>query len=176
MCDLCPNLPELYKLSDFDNLVSFENEMYSIFIDNLVEDNLFLQRKKVSVKKYPMVFNRYQSFDHIVTKDYQNDGQRQPDIKRLERVHWIKEFIFLANNDFDICQNCNLFNIECSGFLSWEEPYRNNKRLYIFLEIEKYVVILEERKNYYLLITAFYIYYDNQIRKMKDKAKRAYNK
>jgi len=37
----------------------------------------------------------------------------------------------------------------------------------IFFEDERYLVILEERANYMLLITAYYLEYDNALEKQK---------
>ena len=39
----------------------------------------------------------------------------------------------------------------------WSQPYKNTVRIKILLYEEKYLVILEKRKDYYLLITAYYV-------------------
>lgn len=47
----------------------------------------------------------------------------------------------------------------------WREPYKSKIRVHILLEEERFIVILEERKGYFLLITAFYLNYDNSLEK-----------
>ena len=45
----------------------------------------------------------------------------------------------------------------------WEKPYKNNQRIHLLFEEERYIVVLERRENYVLLITAFYIEYDHTL-------------
>lgn len=45
---------------------------------------------------------------------------------------------------------------ECTGIKLWDKPDKNTHRTHILLEEEKYIVVLEKRPDYCLLITAYY--------------------
>ena len=60
----------------------------------------------------------------------------------------------------DHTQLCNQ-----SCFLVYERPYKSNTRICLLNPVDRYFIVLEERKNYYLLVTAFYIDYDNVLEK-----------
>jgi len=48
---------------------------------------------------------------------------------------------------------------ECGGILIWKKEFEKNGnfRYYLLFPEKEYLVILEERKEYYLLITGFYV-------------------
>jgi hypothetical protein len=54
----------------------------------------------------------------------------------------------------------------CDGIKVWEEDYKTNQRIYLLLEEERYIVIIERRETYCLLITAYYLDYDHSLRKL----------
>ena len=60
-------------------------------------------------------------------------------------------------------ENCS--NIECDGIKIWEEPYKMYSRVHFLFEEERYLLILEKRETYNLLITAYYLEYDNALEK-----------
>ena len=76
----------------------------------------------------------------------------------MRRMWWIRAFIENYNCDSSLCE-------ECDGVKVWREPFKSRTRVHILLEEERYVVILEEREKYFLLITAFYLDYDNALQK-----------
>lgn len=51
------------------------------------------------------------------------------------------------------------------GVKVWSEPYKGNSRVHILMEEEKYIVVLEQRKSYNLLITAFYFDHEHMLEK-----------
>ncbi len=59
-------------------------------------------------------------------------------------------------------ETCHLEN---DGIKVWEKPYKNNQRIHLLFEEERYIVVLERRENYVLLITAFYIEQDHTLEK-----------
>lgn len=74
-----------------------------------------------------------------------------------ERIRWVRKFI--ENNR----SHCEL--IDCSGIKMWNKPFKNTHRTHILLEEERYIVVLEKRDTYYLLITAHYLDIDHSLRK-----------
>ncbi|MCH5258752.1 MAG: AAA family ATPase [Lachnospiraceae bacterium] len=51
------------------------------------------------------------------------------------------------------------------GVEVWREPYKSNSRVHILPEEERYMVVVECRKDYCLLITAFYFEHDHSLNK-----------
>jgi len=96
-----------------------------------------------------MELNKEEGFYHVTCQDYNNDGDRVPDLRRCERIRWVRKFIenYQCNKE-----TCTI----CSGVKVWDEPYKNTFRTHILLEEEKYMVVIEKRHNYCLLITAYY--------------------
>ena len=82
-------------------------------------------------------------FNHLTRKmENKEDRHREYDIKRSERLHWIKYHID-ENKSEDML------------YFSVNEP--NGFRTYIYDEIEKYVIVLEPLRNQtaYYLLTAY---------------------
>ena len=94
----------------------------------------------------------------MTCRDYQKTGERVPDFRRCERIRWVKAFIENYNCDSSQCG-------ECDGVKVWSEPYRNTTRVHILLEEERYIVVIERRNTYCLLVTAFFLEYEPSLRK-----------
>lgn len=128
---------------------TYYDEIYQVFVNDFLIKELTYNGKKVQIKKYPLVGKKEQSFFHITTIDDKNGDVRIPDFRRCERIKWVREFIehYFCNKE---CHNC-------LGIHNWIQPFKNRFRTYICNKSKKFLVVLEERSNYYLLITAFYI-------------------
>lgn len=84
--------------------------------------------------------------------------ERNPDLRRCERIRWVRAFIENYNCDPKLCE-------DCEGVKVWCETYKGKKRIHFLLVEEKYMVVIEKRPKYYQLITAFYFDYDNALEK-----------
>lgn len=155
-------LPELVNLEP-DNWELTSNCLYYIFKEDLVINKPSFKGVPVNIRKFPYDDNKEEAYYHITCKDYIGDNNRVPDFRRCERIRWVRAFI----ENWNQCNNCDLS--ECEGLKIWEEPYKNKIRVNILLKEQKYVVILEKRKNFYLLITAFYLDYEHALKKKLDK-------
>lgn len=144
-------LPGLECLDDYGNdWASYERELYEIFKNDFIDSYPNYRDTRVSVKHYPIEYGKEEAFFHITCKDYAGGGERIPDLRRCERIRWIRAFIENYDCDPSKCQ-------DCEGVKVWREPYKRKTRIHMLLEEERYMVILEERRTYYLLITAFYL-------------------
>lgn len=166
MCQFkCKWLSEINTCSDLSNWKAYQDELYGIYRKMFIENVMFFDGKPIKVKVYPM-FEKYEtSFIHLICKQENinsiDPNDREPDLRRAERLHWIKEII----EKYPCLEKC----IECEGLLLYKEYYKNRVRVKIFFPKERYIIILEDRCNYYLLITAFYIeetYEDKVIQKI----------
>ena len=148
-------LPKLEPYQCGKEWIEYSYYLYSIFEHDFIKTNPKLDKKKVQVRKYPMYNNKYEAYFHLTCKDYKiGTGERSPDLKRCERIRWPKAFI---NNFFD------------RDLLVWKMPYKSVFGIILMSKSKRHIVILEERNDYYLLITAFY--YDHQhsyIKKLKE--------
>ena len=105
-------------------------------------------------------YGKEEAFFHITCQDYNKDNERVPDFRRCERIKWVKQFIEAADTNS---------NDEFEGISYelkiWTENYKINLRYHIMCEELRFMVVLEERERYCLLITAFYFDHDHTLKK-----------
>jgi len=92
-----------------------------------------------------------------MTHKGQDEINRIPDLRRCERIRWTKPSI----------EKCDRWHLKV-----WPQRRRGENRICIWLEVEDdldYCVILNWRKGYLLLWTAFVLEYKNQkLKKQKE--------
>ena len=154
----CEQLPSLVICNNWAEFQNYDNILYQIFKRDFIDSKPIFENKEVLIRRHPLVDEREQTFFHITSKDYKENEERCPDPRRCERIAWVRKFI---ENDFCL-ENCD----RCDGIKVWEENYKTNQRIYLLLEEERFIVIIERRKTYCLLVTAYYLYYDHSLRKL----------
>lgn len=152
-------IPEIERLDDYgNNWTVYESVLYSIFKADFIDSHPSYKNIRVNIKHYPIEYGKEEAFFHTTCKNYIGGSDRIPDLRRCERIRWIRAFIEEYDCDASKCDDCN-------GVKVWNEPYKSKTRVHFLLEEERYMVILEKRDGYYLLITAFYLDYDNALAK-----------
>lgn len=152
-------VPKLERFEDYNNdWTVYETELYNIFKHDFIDSSPTYKKVKVNVKHYPKYFGKEEAFFHITCKNYMDLHERAPDLRRCERIRWVRAFIENYDCDSTKCE-------ECEGVKIWSEPYKGKNRIHLLLEEERYIVVLEKRDSYYLLITAFYLDYEHSLRK-----------
>lgn len=154
----CNELPELIVCENWSKFDEYDELLYQIFKHDFIDSKPLYEDKEVIIRKHPLVNDKEQTYFHITSKDYNQNEERYPDPRRCERIKWVRTFI---ENDFCI-DSCNL----CDGLKVWEEPYKTNQRIYLLFEEERYIVIIERRETYCLLITAYYLDYEHSLNKL----------
>ncbi len=159
----CNQLPSLVVCENWAKFDDYDNIIYQIFKRDFIDSSPTYENKKVVIRRHPLVGDKEQTFFHVTSKDYDynKSEDRCPDPRRCERIKWIRKFI---ENDFCL-DDCS----ECDGIKVWEEPYKTNERIYLLLEEENYIVIIERRETYFLLITAYYLEHSHSLRKLLKK-------
>lgn len=145
------NFPELIHFEEYNGDFSkYLKAVYSVFHRDFIHSPPNFEGSPVSVRKYPEVEGMHRTFYHI-THQGEDENNRQPDFRRMERIRYPK-FVIDQNKHEDI--------------LIWKNTRGSDKRTVLYNESENYIVILAERKDYYLFITAYYIETEHRKRKM----------
>ncbi len=152
-------LPEQEMWEDYENdWMKYQEALYQIFKADFIKTRPVFEGKQVNIRKHSIEYGKEEAFFHVTCQDYLKNGERVPDFRRCERIRWIRAFI--ENYDCDSSQ-CE----KCEGIKVWSEPYKNTTRVHMLFEEERYMVVVERRDSYCLLVTAFYFEQDHSLRK-----------
>lgn len=154
----CPWLPDLVLYEDLSAWQEYEKILYSIFSSDFIKSRPYYKGKPVFIRKHPIEQGKEEAFFHVTCQDYDKNGNRLPDLRRCERIRWVRSFIENYDCDPTKCPSCD-------GVKVWQEPYKMYSRTFILLEEERYIVIIENREEYNLLITAFYFDREHRLKK-----------
>jgi len=141
-----PSLPALLPFSgNWSEWAAFIDTCYQVFRDTLMTPpRPRFRDRMVHVDDFvgQQDEGRERIFWHLTTKDHPGGG-RDPDPNRAVRVNWIR--VLIENH---------------SQFKTWRYLEVKEKavyRWYIWAEQHDFLVILEEKKNRYQLITSFWV-------------------
>lgn len=142
--------PDLIELNEFGgNFQNYFNAVYAIFENDFIKTQPLYNGNKVAVRKYPEVDGLHRTFYHI-THEGEDEENRSPDIRRMERIRFPR---FVIENE------------PHQEILVWKNTRGKDERIVLFNEAENYILILTERKGFYMFITAYFI--DTEHRKRK---------
>ena len=142
--------PDLIELNEFGgNFQNYFNAVYAIFENDFIKTQPLYNGNKVAVRKYPEVDGLHRTFYHI-THEGEDEENRSPDIRRMERIRFPR---FVIENE------------PHQEILVRKNTRGKDERIVLFNEAENYILILTERKGFYMFITAYFI--DTEHRKRK---------
>ncbi len=157
----CQWLPEIIECKDFSKWNEYLEELYKIFKKDFIENRVIFEGKNVYYRKAPMDGKYEHAFIHLTHKDEfhtsSNPNDRIPDPRRAERIGWNKQII----EHYPCKETCK----NCDKILYFEEYYKKNIKAYLLFKDVRFLVIIEKREKYNLLITGYYIEYDNALHK-----------
>ncbi|PVZ69044.1 hypothetical protein DC094_11235 [Pelagibaculum spongiae] len=140
-------LPELILMEDFaGDWGSFFAAVYEVFRQDFEQDKPVFRGKRLGLKRHPEYDGKSATFWHMISEGTVEDD-RVPDIRRCERIGWPRPIIE---------------NSEDAVLKVWAEPRGKNQRIHLWLESEGYLVVLDDRGEYILPWTAFYIEREHQ--------------
>lgn len=132
--------PNLVPFAAFNgDWKAYEAELHSIFISEIAGGSLQFAGVRVGCRRNPETAGRWASFWHLVQEGRVEDD-RTPDLRRCERIRWVRWVIENARTHTEIDEWQNMRGTEINTLL-W---YR-----------EEYLVVLARRQNYCLLRTAY---------------------
>ena len=134
--------PELLPFGgDWD---TYEDEIYEAFLDSCVRPGVTFRGLRVAAQYRPETRGKGFSFWHTVSEapspDNRNENDRIPDLRRCERILWIRWVIDNAGTD---------------RFPWWENERKGNTHVVIWAREFDFAVVLAKRKGYYVLKTAY---------------------
>jgi len=145
-------LPEVLSLSPWKE--STYNILYNLFQVDLIRSRPVYRGNKILVPR-EIEDGKERIFWHLTARKDLKSGERLPDLRRSERLLWIKPIL------------------ENSGqpeVLDWDNNEGKKVKTYVWLKEYDFIVILKKLKNdRRLLITAYYIEYENTRQKFLKK-------
>ena len=159
MADELPDwLERITKLEDFEG----DPEKYIEHLHSLFERDFVTAPAQFRGEK--VLFDggddngKPRAFVHITTEEDRATQQRNLCLRRCERIAWIKAII----------EHC-----DDPAVLVWEKEHfghqRISNRIYLFLECDNFLVILEQLRKGHFMVTAIYVDNPHQKRKhLKD--------
>ncbi|HEX8043210.1 hypothetical protein [Candidatus Deferrimicrobium sp.] len=134
------------------NWQTYVEELYTIYINEIVNINLSYDGFPIRFRFHPLTRGKGYGFWHII-QEGSIEEEREPDLRRCERIRWISWIIRNANNNAVIS--------------IWEETRGTETNVILWIEEKNYLVILEKRYGYYLLKTAYYTERRHKIETLK---------
>ncbi|MDT4288884.1 hypothetical protein RO575_04895 [Methylomonas sp. MO1] len=119
---------------------AYEDRVYSVYFETIIQSNLRFNNLPVRPRYTPETKGKHFGFWHMV-QEGDVEEERTPDLRRCERIGWVSWVI----------ENC----IENSEISWWVEKRDNQNEIVIWIEAEQYVVVLSERRDYWLLKTSY---------------------
>lgn len=145
-------LPALIKLEDFGgDWDRYINEVFAIFYKDFIESQPVFDSLKIKITKHPMKRGKERGFWHCVQEGPIEDN-RTPDLRRCERIAWIRAIIEKANS---------------FGIKKWPRKTGRHFRFSLWFEEAEYLVVLEKRPNCWLLWTAYQTNWEKTKRRLQ---------
>jgi len=147
-------LPDIIELNDFKgNFNAYLEAVYEIFKKDFVYSKPVFRRKKLGLKKYPLVEGKEYTFYHM-THEGDVENSRTPDLRRMERIAWPRPMVNDSEHPY---------------LKVWRNTRRGKggtrNRILILHEKERYLVVLDDRKEYILLWTAYLLRRQGELEK-----------
>jgi hypothetical protein len=147
-------LPDIIELNDYKgDFNAFLDAVYEVFRRDFVDSKPVFRGKKLGLKRYPLISGREYTFYHM-THEGDVENNRVPDLRRMERIAWPSPMI----------------NDSAHPYLKvWRNTRRGEggtkERILILHEKEKYLVVLDDRKDYILPWTAYLLKGERDLKK-----------
>lgn len=172
----CCWIPDEVEWNGCEPWPEYEKRLYEVFRRDFLDARPVFNNLPVRVRIDPKYDEREEAFWHLTCRDYQHkDGtpeSRDPDLERCKRIRWPRAFLELYSS----CYGAADASEECRGVMVWTALHKTgkgrSKRVKLFQEDESYLVVLEQRKEYFQLITAFYVEEERSIKSIKRDAER----
>mgnify|MGYP006908064767 CR=1 FL=1 len=135
-------LPSLLLMEDYGgNWERYFAAVYAVFAADFVDSKPMFQGRRLGLKRHPEYDGKSATFWHMISTGT-DEAERIPDIRRCERMRWPKPII---END------------QSPDLKVWTEKRGSNNRVHLWCEAESYLVVLDDRIDYVLPWTAYFV-------------------
>jgi hypothetical protein len=142
MTDATSWLPELITLADAGGDWNLYREaIYAIFCRDFLETKPIYPGKRFAMKRHPMALGKEATFWHLI-QEGPVEEHRVPDFRRCERIRWPRPMIE---------------GLQSGQVRVWKNIRGQSQRVVIAVSDFSYVVILDERDDFVLLWTAYFV-------------------
>jgi hypothetical protein len=117
----------------------YEDALYGIFLREIARGGIRYRGWPVNCRRIPEARGRWASFWHLVQEGKVEDD-RTPDLRRCERIRWVRWVIENARVHPDIS--------------AWENTRGSESNVLLWYR-EEYLVVLARRRQYWLLKSAY---------------------
>lgn len=132
--------PELLPLDAFGGSWSdYETALYRIFLNEIARGSLQFRGMPVRCRRIPETRGRWAAFWHLV-QEGRVEEERIPDLRRCERIGWVR---WIIENDG-----------AHPGIEAWENSRGTEVNALLWYR-EEYLVVMAQRRDYWLLKTAY---------------------
>lgn len=137
---ICRDWPLLIKKEN-EEFAEYENRVFELmeFYFSKIKNHFIFNNKPLRFRYQPKVNGRAQFLWHITSSNY--GEERSPDPTRMKTALWAYFLLF------------NCFNKDKDCSYAWIR--KHTQRIHIWCVSLQYIVVLEERPNYVLFITAY---------------------
>ena len=144
-------MPNLIFLEDYKGNFALYNEVvYAVFKNDFVKSRPVFQNKRLALKAHPLIDGKEYTYYHF-THSGNIETERIPNLRRMERIRFPKPMIDFSDD---------------KSLKVWRNKRGTSERIFILHEIERYLVVLEDRKDYILPWTAYLIEDYNRLKKL----------
>ena len=159
--DLYPITPPFGKIPE-EKIIE---KLYERFCNDLIDSQPMWHNKPLKMRWHVPINGRHAIFHHIITDSnigqFSSEANRPLSPDRCARLHWIAPLIRSTNSCFPESEN--------NDIRWWESIRRNNsgKRYSITTANYDYLIVIDERADYALLVTAFYVEHNHRRNKLR---------
>lgn len=156
-------LPPIVTLAEYNgDWDTYVEAQYSTFNSAFIGSKpTIFNPKRWAMKRHPLSLNKEATFWHV-TSEGRTEKDRVPDMRRMERVGWIRPMIDSCRSNNHVCY--------------WPSERRGECRPNIAVPDFSYIVVLEEHVEYTMLWTAFYVERESQRQKFRKQWETAHRK
>ncbi len=137
-------------LSFNGNWPAYVEAVFGQFEADFITHRAAYAGEEVRLRWKPLFDGKPYAFWHLV-QEGQVEDERTPDIRRCERIAWLRAIIDNFNDP---------------AVLVWENERHGERRVLLWLEEEDFLIVLGKREGYYLLVTAYHTNRDHTRRKL----------
>ena len=146
-------LPPLLQFDGFWS--AYVERVFEIFERDFIKTSAKFRGLPIRLRFMPLHEGKPSAFWHLI-QEGQIEEERTPDIRRCERIGWLRAIIDKAD---DPC--LKIWENERTGIRGVE------RSVLLWLEDERFLVILAKRNGYYLLLTAYPTNREHTCRKLR---------